>query len=56
MKNSQLEKEFISSAGQRFILYFELFYIGRNNQCKVPVIVLAISLNMCFGYSKEPSH
>ena len=25
-------------------------------QCKIAIIYLSISLNMCFGYSKEPSH
>ena len=26
------------------------------NKCKIAIIFLSISLNMCFGCSKEPSH
>ena len=39
---------------------FRRYNIGpvkqKKNQRNIAIIFLSISLNMCFGYSKEPSH
>ena len=30
--------------------------LSKNNLCKIVIVYLSISLNMCFGFSKAPSH
>ena len=42
----QLIQDIVSSYGQ----------LSKNNLLKIAIIFLSISLNMCFGCSKEPSH